>query len=727
MRLFAPSILRSVLGCLPAVVLMASACGGGGGDGGPTPPPPAAPTITLSASTIDLNGLSATAPLSASVTPPSAAVAWRSENAATATVSGSGTAATVTAVAAGTTTVVAAVTLGSQTAEARVTVRVLPVVRSLAVSPAAPQITVGQTRRLIVTPTADAGADTRVQWTTSDAARATVDTTGLVTAITPGSATITVRSIAVPTVTASVAVTLLDIPRVRAVVLAPSVDSAEISATRTYTATVTADSGVARTLTWRSSSPSIATVSASGVATAISAGSTSISARSTVDSTIFGTATFLVRAPAVSAVSMSTDSLDVPIRVTTTLVATPRDAAGQPLVGRTVTWQSSAPTTASVSSTGVVRMLLPGTVTITATAEGRTGTTRVRGSVANLSTIVDSIRQATGLPAMGGMIVSREGIVAQGVGGFRRIGGAQPVTINDKWHLGSNTKAITGMLAGMAVDAGALTWDRTVEQAFPDLAATMRAEYRPVTLRELLSHVGGLTNSLQGLTASTNLPAARTAWMNTTFQAAPNGPRGQYNYSNSSFGAAGAIIERAWNSTYENLISTKLLQPLGVTGAGWGPTTGVGGIDQPVGHQRVNNAWIVCEACDNAPGLSSAGTLHAPLAAWARIMQELLLADQGRSTVLTQSSARLLTTNAVPVGGGASYGFGWVVSSGTPGSRSVAHDGSNTINHSRAVLFLDAGVAFLITINAADLTGGLTPAALNAMQLRLDRYWTQGR
>lgn len=431
----------------------------------------------------------------------------------------------------------------------------------------------------------------------------------------------------------------------------------------------------------------------------------------------------------VASLALSADSIDVPLRASSTLTATPRDAAGQPLTGRTITWQSASPTIASVSSAGVVTMLRPGTATITATAEGRSASARVRGTVANLTAMVDSIRAATGVPAVGAAIVSVDGIIGMGVAGNRRISGGSPVTTADRWHLGSNTKALTAMLAGMAVDAGVLSWDRTIAQAFPDLAAVTRAEYRAVTLRELLAHVSGLVNTTAGLTTSTDLPAARTAWMNFTLQQAPSTARGQYFYSNNGFGAAGAIVERAWGGSYGSLMASRLFQPLGVVGAEWGPTTGVGGQDQPVGHSRVGNAWVVCEACDNRPGLSSAGTMHAPLAGWARIIQELMLADQGRSTLLTQATARTLTANAVPAGGGASYGLGWGVATGG-GERIVGHDGSNTTNHSRATVYLDSGVAYLVVTNAADIGAGansISNGTLGALTNRLTAYYTSGR
>jgi uncharacterized protein YjdB len=50
-----------------------------------------------------------------------------------------------------------------------------------------------------------------------------------------------------------------------------------------------------------------------------------------------------------------------------------KDANGNVLNGRTVTWASSDPTVATVSTAGVATGLLVGTTTITATSEGKSG------------------------------------------------------------------------------------------------------------------------------------------------------------------------------------------------------------------------------------------------------------------------------------------------------------------------------------------------------------------
>ncbi len=132
------------------------------------------------------------------------------------------------------------------------------------------------------------------------------------------------------------------------------------------------------TITWKSAEPTVATVSATGLVTYVGAGSTAIlaSARGTS-----GFAT-IVSDPNVATVSMflstgvPVSTFNLPFPQTLQLVATPQDAKGVDLF-RPVTWSTSAPTIATVSSTGLVTSVGAGTATITATSEGKTASTSI--------------------------------------------------------------------------------------------------------------------------------------------------------------------------------------------------------------------------------------------------------------------------------------------------------------------------------------------------------------
>ena len=71
------------------------------------------------------------------------------------------------------------------------------------------------------------------------------------------------------------------------------------------------------------------------------------------------------------------------------------------------------------------------------------------------------------LPALAAAVVQDGKVIASGAVGTRRAGTDIPVTIKDRFHLGSDTKAMTALLAAMLVEEGKLRWDSTVAEVFP--------------------------------------------------------------------------------------------------------------------------------------------------------------------------------------------------------------------------------------------------------------------
>jgi trimeric autotransporter adhesin len=80
---------------------------------------------------------------------------------------------------------------------------------------------------------------------------------------------------------------------------------------------------------------------------------------------------------AVVGITVSQPTGNVFVGATTTLTATAKDAGGAAVSGATVTWSSSSDAIATVSQAGVVTGVAPGTATITATSNGKTGTASV--------------------------------------------------------------------------------------------------------------------------------------------------------------------------------------------------------------------------------------------------------------------------------------------------------------------------------------------------------------
>src|SRR5262249_4852896 len=97
-----------------------------------------------------------------------------------------------------------------------------------------------------------------------------------------------------------------------------------------------------------------------------------------------------------------------------------------------------------------------------------------------------------GLPAVAAAVVQDGRVVAAGAVGTRRAGFDIPVTGNDRFHPGSDTKAETALLAAMPLQGGKVRGGPARGEAFPELAEKMDAGLKKVTLEQLLSHTSGV-------------------------------------------------------------------------------------------------------------------------------------------------------------------------------------------------------------------------------------------
>lgn len=148
-----------------------------------------------------------------------------------------------------------------------------------------------------------------------------------------------------------------------------------VGSTATLTANLTQQNCSSPTVTWSSSNNAVLSVSQSGVITAVTAGGpVTITASAGGQS---GTASVTVAVAPVASTTVAPDSIVVGAGQTFQLAATTRASDNSVLTGRTIAWSSSAGLTASVSASGLVSAVAPGSATITATSETKSGTGKV--------------------------------------------------------------------------------------------------------------------------------------------------------------------------------------------------------------------------------------------------------------------------------------------------------------------------------------------------------------
>ena len=224
----------------------------------------------------------------------------------------------------------------------------------------------GETATISFTVEPSNASNKGVSFTSSDTSVVTVDENGVVTAVGPGTATITITT-KDGSYTATVTVT---VKGKSVAVSGVSLDIVEVTIKEgdsvTLTATVKPDDAADKSVSWSSSDDAVASV-ADGVVTGVKAGSATITV-TTTDGGKTATCKVTVEAKPVAVESVSLDKSELTLEVgdeaTLTATVSPADASD-----KEVSWSSSDPSVATVDEGGKVVAKAPGTTAVTVTTK----------------------------------------------------------------------------------------------------------------------------------------------------------------------------------------------------------------------------------------------------------------------------------------------------------------------------------------------------------------------
>jgi CubicO group peptidase (beta-lactamase class C family) len=157
-----------------------------------------------------------------------------------------------------------------------------------------------------------------------------------------------------------------------------------------------------------------------------------------------------------------------------------------------------------------------------------------------------------------------EVIYARGFG-LREVGKPAPVTTNTLFQIGSTTKAFTTAALAILVDEGKIRWDDPVVEHLPGFQLQDPWLTRRVTIRDAVTHRSGVPdNYYPYLAIMTRDEVVRQL----RYLTPDAGFRDSFRYNNLMYAAAGKVIEAASGTTWDDFVTRRLLEALGMTRSG---------------------------------------------------------------------------------------------------------------------------------------------------------------
>lgn len=309
--------------------------------------------------------------------------------------------------------------------------------------------------------------------------------------------------------------------------------------------------------------------------------------------------------------------------------------------------------------------------------------------------------------------------------GVKRIEHPDMIQLDDKFHLGSNTKAMTAFVAAALVDSGLIQWNTKFFDLFPEMAKTSNKQYTEVTLEDLLHHRAFIQPYIEDYefekipeVLEGDIIPQRKKWSQWLLEQEPveidsaNG----FTYSNAGYVIATTMLEKVSGKDYETLMNEHLFQPLQINGGfGWPNAVDA---NQPWGHYtEEGDSTIKALSPDHeykiGKLLSPAGDIHMSIKDYISFLQNNMNGLNGKDTLLQQKTYQYLHhTN----GEHKIYSLGWGVGKIKMGEDKVSvstHDGSGGTYYCHAFLIPEKDIGLCILFN-----GGTDEHSAGCKQLR---------
>lgn len=302
------------------------------------------------------------------------------------------------------------------------------------------------------------------------------------------------------------------------------------------------------------------------------------------------------------------------------------------------------------------------------------------------------------IPAMAYAVVTIDEIKCDVIGIRKVVEKNNKAKKLDYFHLGSNSKAITGFVTAYLVESGKINWDTKFFDLFPELSNKSNLVYQNITLLDLLSHRAKI-NAFTSGNEFLNLPEfkgnkkeQREQFAKYVLTLNPIDNDEVYNYSNAGYSVAALMLEKVTNKSWEELVKLILTQRLNLDVAfGW-PNRNFK--NQAFGHWEEDGEIIALHPTVDydLKWIEPGGDLSMKIEDYAKFIQLNLQGLKGKDNLLKSETYQFLHF------GLPTYSIGWA-NFIAKGNHNSEHAGSDGTFFSYTVIQPNLDKAFIVLVN----------------------------
>lgn len=354
--------------------------------------------------------------------------------------------------------------------------------------------------------------------------------------------------------------------------------------------------------------------------------------------------------------------------------------------------------------------------------------------LAGLDAYVERAMRDWHVPGLAIAVVKDDSVVYARGFGVREVGKPDRVDTHTIFAIGSNTKSFTATATGIMVDRKKMRWDDKVTKYLPGFQLFDPYVTREMTIRDALSHRSGLGRRGDMLWYGSRY--GRDEILRRIRYLKPNSSfRSEFGYQNIMFLAAGQALAAAAGKSWDEVITSELFRPLGMTESNTSVDSLRGKPDVATPHS-IDGATVTPIPWRNIDNVAPAGSINSSVSDmthWLRMQlangsyggMEIISAKSLAESHSPQTIIASPPDSLFPSRHFSLYGFGWVLQD-YRGRELVWHNGGidGMLSEMRLVPEEKLGIIILSNAEGHDMNPAIAYRIMDAYLGAPARDWS---